>query len=417
MDENNVTVKPSTKWWMLILALAAWCIAYISYLGYSSDTITMMEMFGLNYTQVGALASYPAIINGLLSLVCGLFITGWGSKKVIVAGLFLCTISEAIWAFSPNYTFLMIARLIGGVGLPLVFVTTLCIAMEWFADSDSMPTAMAIFNSGEGLGSVLALYIFAFVLIHFGFRVGSIIGTVLIFIVAIICIFGLKDKPKQTTENTANGSGLKELVYQYIGCFKNANVVMSTIVSCGVWSVYSMAVYWIPTILIEDAGYGQTFAGLMGTCYPLAGIVGGFIAGAIASKSGQRKLFVWLNGLLAALCCLLMPFAYNQQSWVMLNVLFLASGFFTYAEFPMVLTLVGETLDTEFLGTANGMISGVGALLGGSVLTLLIGAIKDSTESYFIGFIVLGVSCLLLLFAPGLFVKEKKSSTPSETTM
>ena len=99
------------------------------------------------------------------------------------------------------------------------------------------------------------------------------------------------------------------------------------------------------------------------------------------------------------------------------HILFLASGFFTYAEFPMVLTLVGETLDTEFLGTANGMISGVGALLGGSVLTLLIGAIKDSTESYFIGFIILGVFCLLLLFAPGLFVKEKKSSTPSETTM
>lgn len=413
MNGMETGVKPSTlkRWWMLILALAAWCVVYISYLGYSSDTGTMMELFGLDYTQLGALASYPALINGILSLFLGILINRWGNKKVILTGVLLCTVSEIVWALAPSYAVLMIARCISGVGQPFVFVSTMCIAMEWFENSKDMPIAMGVFNAGDGLGSLFGLYAFAFILVTFGYRKGSLIGAGIMFAVFLLCLFALKDAPiARTSAESENGSSGKELIRQFVGCYKKINVVMATIISCGLWAAYSIAVYWIPTILVEDAGYSQTFAGLMGTLYPFSGIVGGMIVSVIATNSGKRKIFVWAGGLLSSICCLLMPIAYQNQAWMLLNILFLAAGFFVYAEFPIALTLVAETVESDLLGTANGVVSGVGAVIGGTVFPLLIGAIKDMTSSYSIGFTVLGISCLVMLFVPGLFVKEKVKS-------
>ena len=63
------------------------------------------------------------------------------------------------------------------------------------------------------------------------------------------------------------------LLKKYLSVIANRNVIIGAIFVVGVWGAYGFAVYWVPTILMEEQGWSAGLAGFIGASFPLAGMI------------------------------------------------------------------------------------------------------------------------------------------------
>lgn len=395
------------RWTMLLVAYAALISAFIPYIGYSTQVSTIMEDIGLNYTQAGLLASVTALVGGIVLLFIGGFVDKWGAKKIIILGLIIAAISQVIFAYMPNYTALIFSRALAGLGVGLLFVGPYTMAVKWFEDVKNNGVALGVMFTSDGVGTGFALYFFAFILAVMGWRHGSAIGGIFIIIVLILTIFILKEPPsfKQDKLDAEND---KINFSEYLKVLKNRNVIVAMGFFVGEWGLYAVMAYWVPTLLIEDAGWTETMAGLLTSFYVIIGIIPSIFFGLISDKMGKRKIFIVFAGLWMTINTALLTVAIANEAYGFAAFIMPLIGIGVYTGMPVALALASESVDRKRIGVANGLILGVGFLVGGFAYPSIMGYIKDTTGAYTSGFIGLIIATFILTFVLALLGKDVK---------
>jgi ACS family hexuronate transporter-like MFS transporter len=157
-----------------------------------------------------------------------------------------------------------------------------------------------------------------------------------------------------------------------------------------VWSFY---VYWLPTYLVEERGFGLRAIGLLAWIPFLASDAGSLLGGWLSARllrrgvsltRARRRLL--LAAALGALCGVGTPWA--ASAWLALT---LACGvaFSIGLWAPNALTLCADLLPRGSVGTMTGL-SGTGAGVGSVLFTLLTGQLVDR-GSYVPVFVLAGV--------------------------
>lgn len=265
----------------------------------------------------------------------------------------------------------------------------------------------------EGVGTLIAVYVLAIVFTSAGYQAGNIVASAVLIGMGIVAAVLLKEPP--TFHGIKPAARREGVMKQYLTVLSYSNVVASAITVVGLWGAYSMIVFWVPTVLIEDAGWAADSAGFMAALYPLVGVISAVVSGLISDKLLNRKAILFASGLGLTLCTIGYALALQAQNYTLLAVLLPIAGLFHYATLPVVFALAFDSVGARLAGTANGLLFGTGFIVGGLVFPLLLGAVRDISGSFTAGFIALSVSVFLLnLLIPALVLKERATS-PSDS--
>ncbi|MCT2560438.1 MFS transporter [Chryseobacterium herbae] len=125
----------------------------------------------------------------------------YGRKKIFILGLYLFLLSSLACAFSPDITFLIIARLFQGVGASFLAPQVLASIRVLFS-SNEQPKAVSIFSSVFGLASVAGQLLGGFLLnLHW-----TMFSWEMVFLVnvpvTILCIIGIHFTMDNNREET-----------------------------------------------------------------------------------------------------------------------------------------------------------------------------------------------------------------------
>lgn len=406
-------VSMGRRWTMLFIAYLALISCFIPYVGYSTQVTAIMEDVGINYTQAGLLASVTALIGGVILPFVGGIVDRWGAKNIIIVGLIISAISQLIFAYMPDFSSLMLSRALAGLGVGLLFVGPYTMAIKWFEEVGNNGVALGVMFTSDGIGTAFALYLFAIILAAMGWRGGSAFGGVFLIIVLILTIFVLKEPPSFMKEKN-NTNRVKLTVADHISVLKNRNVIVAIAFFVGEWGLYAVMAYWVPTILIEDAGWSESLAGFLTSLYVLVGIIPAIIFGFMSDRLGKRKIFIVIAGLWMTINVTLLAIAIANGAYGLAAFIMPLIGIGVYTGMPVALAQAAESVDSNRIGVVNGIVLGIGFLVGGFAYPSLMGYIKDTTGAYTTGFIGLIIATFALNFLVSLIGKDVNKKNDSE---
>ncbi len=400
-------VRDERQWTMLALSFLALITCFIPYIGYSTKLIEIMEETGINYTQAGMLASVTALIGGVILPFVGVLVEKWGAKTIIILGLITSAIGQLLFAYMPDYSWLVFSRALTGLGVGLLFVGPYTMAIKWFEKDRKVGIAMGVMFTSDGIGTAFALYLYAIILTLAGWRHGSALGGLFIIAVLIITMFILKEPP-HVEERKRELAKERLSIGDYLNVIKNRNVIVATAFFVGEWGLYAVVAYWIPTILIEDAGWSESLAGFLTALYVLIGAIPSVIFGLMSDRMGKRKIFIIVAGLWMTFTVAALAVALYNHSYFLAAIIMPLIGLGVYTGMPVALALASESVASNRVGIVNGFVLGTGFLVGGFVYPTLMGYIKDLTGEYTIGFVGAIAATFLLCFITALIGKDVK---------
>ncbi|AFL50321.1 MFS family permease [Sinorhizobium fredii] len=399
------------QWRALALCFSVTLAIFIPYVGYATQIPAMMQDLGMTYTMVGTLASASALAGGIVVAFAGVLVDRWGAKNVTVLGLAINVLGQIAFAYAPTYETMLLARLLQGAGIPLLFLGPYTLAMRWAESSDRLGIFMGTMLATDGIGTVAALYGYAIILQDYGWRSGSLIGAAILVFATVVAFAMLKEPPDYRQSNVTRAASFAETMANYVGVVSHRNVIIAALFLTGVWGTYSIAIYWVPTILMEENGWTEQASGIVGSLYPLVGMICAVGFGLISDRVGRRKPLILISGIGMTASFVGAAFAlWSQQYWLLATMLPI-SGLFAYGGLPLAYCLAADSVGVALAATANGFIMGVGFIVGGVLYPLVLGYVKDATSLYTVGFIAAAASLILLNVAAVLAARDAKTSS------
>lgn len=398
------------KWIALFLCFIATIAIFIPYVGYSTQIVTMMTDLNMTYTMVGTLASASAVAGGIVLPFAGMLVDRWGAKKITVLGLLISAIGQVAFAYVPTFDAMLLSRIFLGAGIPLLFIGPYTLALRWFDESGKTGIAMGAMLATDGIGTLIALYAYSHVLNAYGWREGSALGAIVLVVTMLVAIFFLKE-PKHFSEPSAQPK-VQSVFRDFLMALTHRNVLVAAVFLVGVWGSYAVAIYWVPTVLMEENGWSESDAGFIGALYPLVGMICAVGFGLISDRLGRRKPLMLVSGIGMTLAFFGCAFALANKNYSLLAAMLPISGLFAYGGLPLAYCLAADSVGIKLAATANGIIMSVGFLLGGVVYPIVLGMVKDITGHYTDGFIAASVSLVVLNVIAVLFAREHIAAKP-----
>jgi MFS family permease len=144
---------------------------------------------------------------------------------------------------------------------------------------------------------------------------------------------------------------------------------------------------WIP-LAVHSLGFTGT-AQAIGSALPyVASVVLAIPMSYVSDRTGKRVLIAALGLLIPGVLLILLP---QMESGVAkLGLITAALGFYTASYTPNIWSIVQASVAPEAVGSAAGIVNGLGAGGGGTLAGFLVGLLYRSTGSYIWGFVALG---------------------------
>ncbi|MDV3125405.1 MFS transporter [Mycobacterium sp. 21AC1] len=401
----------NNRWAQLSAAYLALVGAFLPYVGWSPSLGAISEDLGLSYAQAGGISSVTGLVAGLMILVGGVLASRWGSKNVIVAGLAAGVIAQVVFAMSDGFEMVVIARVFAGLAVGFLWVATYTMAVGWFRGSRQTGRAVGIMMSGDGVGAVLSLFVFSAILAAFGWRMGLGVQAVCLGAVLIVVLFVSKNAPSagddldRLDDPTADRRGVRAAEPPARPVF-NRNVLSATVFWIGGVGLFSAIASWMPAILVENAGFSESMAGLVTSLFSIAGMAAAFGGPIVAERVGSKKRVVLLGGTATTIAVAIMTLCVATDNYLLVALCIPLLGLGVYAGEPLILAEAVESVREEYSGVVNGIVLGVPWIVSGFAYPYVLGLVKDATGSFTGGFVAVTVATLVLCAVSPLFIKE-----------
>ena len=387
---------------MAVMTLAAHLAAGLNLFAVSPLLPLAIDDYGISRAEAGLLISLPMLVGAGLGIPGGMLAARFGLKRsymVSWAAMALLSLS----AFTPNFYAMLALRLFYGVGLALMVASSGPLVMQWFRGREvlvvnalntailSLGVAVSVAGAvplAEWLGWKMTLTVFAGI---------GVIGT-----------FIWPAAPGDRSGQTGHRTGIS--VREVIAVLRGRTVALLVAADAGVFIQYTALTGWLPTFFSEARGIPLSEAGFLTSILPFVGMFAVFAGGALPMRFSYRSILV-LSGILAILGGL-GSFLFAHPVGIYASVIALGVGSWLYV--PTLLTvpmrLAGATPERVAVVWGSFMtFSGIGMFIS----PILVGALRDTSGSFFPGFIICGVGSWALLVA-GLLMPRDTGSQASD---
>jgi len=301
-----------------------------------------------------------------------------------------------------------VARFFLGLGESGNFPAAIKATAEWFSPKERA-LATGIFNSGAGVGAILAPFIVPRVMLHFGWRASFLVTGV--FSAAWIVWWSIRYyTPARTSDPSSEAvtPPAHEIAWWRLLGFRQAwAFVLGKFLTDPVWWFY---LFWLPKYFNARFKLDLSHIGLPLIVVYVVSTIGSVTGGWL--PKGYMKLGLGLKSARLATmltcACLVVPIAFAgglHSIWVAVALLCVATAAHQGWS-ANIFTTVSDMFPREYVGTVVSF-GQVGGAVGGAIFALVAGHILQLTRSYVSLFIFSGSAylialALLRILAPGL---------------
>jgi MFS family permease len=303
---------------------------------------------GASPATIGQIASIYFLTFTLFTPFLGRLVDRVGSKKIISTGLFVYALAILLMAFSPSPFYFYLIRIFQGIGTACLFAPTES-AINVLSSPEKRASNMGlyglIFAAGFALGPGLGTYLFS---IH---RViPFIFGTVSSLVGLLVMVMFYEDVPIPIQSTRVR-------LHEFL------RVIKIPLIGGLCYAVVEVSIGSFLSLYLDYLGFRGAALGLVFTSFAIGGIISPYPAGKMADRIGKKPSLYLLGILLSVI-----TFCFNlTPNYVAIVGLTFGIGIISGGLYPIALSLIGDLIPPDQMGTANSTFSflyGVGSILG-----------------------------------------------------
>ncbi|MBA8831557.1 MULTISPECIES: MFS transporter [Rhizobium] len=381
--------EPAKALWIstvaFTLCFAVWTI-------FAIIGIRIKQDLGLNEAEFGLLVGTPVLTGSLVRIVLGIWTGRYGGRLVYTLTMLAAALATFLLSYAQTYTQMLIAGL--GVGLAGGSFAVGVAYVSPFFPAEKQGTALGIFGAGN-VGAAVTKFAAPFVLLAWGWQAVAEIWAVCLALMAIAFWFTTTDDPAyrlRRERRVATKSFAEEFAP-----LQNVQVWRFSLYYFFAFGGFVALSLWLPRYLVGVYGFHLETAGMIAAAYSIPGSIFRAFGGVLSDKKGARSVMYTMLAVSAVATLILsLPAASGAGTGpafgitpVIFIVVIFVLGFFMSLGKAAVYKHI-PAYYPENVGAVGGIVGMMGGL-GGFILPIAFGLLKDMTG--------LWSSCFLLLFA------------------
>jgi ACS family D-galactonate transporter-like MFS transporter len=363
----------SARWWMLLLLSLGFVQLTLNWFNIAAAFAVIGPQFGLQIPQLALLISLFLAGYGIFHIPTGFLAYRFGLRNTLLAGIMLESAGAIASALAPDYGWLLVLRVITGVGASLFVGCGFAMVTSWFRGRE---LALALGISGGAafaLGATLGLFVWVGLIQSVGWSMALIIGGLIGIIIFLISLVWLRTPSDEQEELEA-----KAFRWSAVGrVLGNKDLWFLGLAILGAYGAYFTASQLMSTYAVATFHLSENQGGLMAAVIVLAGIPGSIIGGYFADRSRTLKRVILIPLLLLGLGMLILPFVGVAGTWIIAVFVgfLLIYGFAAWTASP---GHYSDRIFPEDVATAEGLMLTLAAV-GGFIVPIGFGLIEAAS--------------------------------------
>ncbi|NKL77885.1 MFS transporter [Rhizobium leguminosarum] len=381
--------EPAKALWIstvaFTLCFAVWTI-------FAIIGIRIKQDLGLNEAEFGLLVGTPVLTGSLVRIVLGIWTGRYGGRLVYTLTMLAAALATFLLSYAQTYTQMLIAGL--GVGLAGGSFAVGVAYVSPFFPAEKQGTALGIFGAGN-VGAAVTKFAAPFVLIAWGWQAVAEIWAVGLALMAIVFWFTTTDDPAYRLRRERRVA-TKSFVEEFAP-LQNVQVWRFSLYYFFAFGGFVALSLWLPRYLVGVYGFNLETAGMIAAAYSIPGSIFRAFGGVLSDKKGARSVMYTMFAVSAVATLILsLPAAdasgtgpaFGITPFIFIVVIFVLGFFMSLGKAAVYKHI--PAYYPENVGAVGGVVGMMGGL-GGFILPIAFGLLKDMTG--------LWSSCFLLLFA------------------
>jgi MFS transporter, ACS family, hexuronate transporter len=412
---------PHLRWWIIGVCFLGTTINYIDRQCLSVAAVTISKEFGFTAGDYGSIVMAFMAAYTIMQFVSGAIVDRIGVRWGMALFAAWWSVAAMLHGFCNSLWSFRAARFMLGMGEAGNWPAATKAVSEWFPARER-GVAVAIFDSGSGLGGLVAAPLVAWLIVCYGWQFAFLVTGALVTPWLILWLW-LYRSPERHDRITAHELELiradrplepeKEqpsLPWHWVLASRPAwGIVFGRLLTDCVWWFY---VYWLAKYLIDVHGFSLAEVGAWVGIPFIAVDFGNLAGGGLSSyllrcgwSLGAARKAVLLLGVIGMLASV--PIGFTSHAGLCVALATVVT--FSYSAWgTIMLTLPTDLFPSRQTGAVSGF-SGTGAGLGGMASAWAIGAVVDRF-SYTPIFIVAGLMPLVALAVVQLLIPRIPTS-------
>jgi sugar phosphate permease len=389
MTTNLVRKVLVYRWFIFWIMALAYVVVYFHRLSPAVVALDLQKAFETTGGFMGLLASAYFYPYALMQFPAGLLSDSLGPRKTVTIFLLLAAIGSFAFGMSGSVEGAVLARILVGLGVSMVFIPTMKLLSQWFRVSEFAYMA-AIVNTMGGVGALTAAAPLAYMTSEVGWRMSfELIGLVTL-VMALLVWLTVRNRPSDLgwpsiAEIDHRGSGVVTPP-QTIGLLQGAKRVLTEkyfwpialwfFLVCGIF--FGFGGLWAGPYLMHTYGMNRAEAGSILNMIAVGLIVGSPFHSFVSSRilCSRKKTLTLSTACLAMLLAFLSAYPSGLPVACLYIFMFLLSVTAS-AIVVIAFTTTKELFPVEIAGTSVGAVN-LFPFLGGAIFQPVMGSILDS---------------------------------------
>jgi len=366
-------------------------------LGFSGPRFPVMSSWVLTIFLIG---------YALANVVGGVATRKLEPKTVVIASFAIWSTATLLAGFANGVAMMLICRLILGIAEGVYWPQMSRFVRDWFAPDELSKANSIIQYYGQYLALATGFLLLTPIYDAFGWRtlffLTGGLGLVLIVPMYAKCLRPRSEAPFAEPENAA---AVAPLTFNAVGGWAFVLLVISYITQGMLfWGI----TLWVP-MAVKSIGFSGVAQALASSVPFVAAVLFAIPMSMISDRTNKRVLIAGLGLMIPGAMLLLLPELHS--GYAKLGLITLALGLYASSYTPNIWSILQLTARPSAIGSASGIMNGVGAGGGGTIAGFMVGLLYRASGSYMLGFTVLGGIVIFggaALFASGWIVTHRK---------
>jgi MFS family permease len=349
-------------------------------LGFDGPSFSVTSSLALTMFLVGY--AFANVFGGMLT-------QRFDPKWTAIVMIAIWSIATIMTGFASSISLILGCRLALGIAEGVYWPQQSRFARTWFSPEELTKANSVIQYYGQYLALALGFIILMPIYNSWGWRsLFYLTGAVGLLLVVPLYIRFIKPE-REAAKLPVEDKGKGKLTLKALGGASFFLIVLSYLAQgMFFWGI----TLWIP-LAVKSLGFNGMMQAVGSALPYIAALLLAIPMASISDRTGKRGLIASLGLILPGCLLVFLPFV-ESGGWKLMMIT-VAMGYYASSYTPNIWAIIQSTVDRSVVGSAAGIVNGIGAGGGGTIAGFVVGLLLQSTGSYVAGFTFLGGVAIL----------------------